>query len=123
MGRRKFSATELMDAQVYNLWITMAPPAAGDRDATEEGPDMGVFNELVDRGADPADIDLGMVPMWIERLKGAEVGLHQWRLQLEALLSERRCATCSGPVAGRSDRVYCSARCRVAAHRSGSSSS
>ena len=64
------------------------------------------------------DLDRTQLPGCIEDVKRGEALLRQFRLQLEALVdSDRTCPSCGDPVAGRADRVFCSTRCRVRAHR------
>lgn len=116
MGRRKITATETLDGAVYGIWERLYLAKAADLD-DDEPEDIGIFNGLRDRGLDLSDVDLTRLPEWIERLRVAEDGLRFRRLQLEALQAERRCPTCGAGVAGRADRIYCSGKCRVAAHR------
>ncbi len=61
----------------------------------------------------------GSLPDVIEMARETERGARAVRLWLESLTAEeeRRCGYCGGPVVGRADRVYCSSRCRQAAHR------
>jgi hypothetical protein len=56
---------------------------------------------------------------WTRQLRDRETQLRQIRKQLEALQSKdsRACPVCGRPVAGRPDKVYCSASCRIRAHR------
>lgn len=91
-------------------------------------------NELVERivlacnpGQDPLegvkmhgsldDLDPELFEPWVADLREAEKNIRQLRYQLESLRTGRKCATCGGPVVGRSDRAYCSAACRVEMHR------
>lgn len=55
----------------------------------------------------------------VDELRQIETSVRAVRQRLEALQTgqPRTCPVCLGPVVGRSDRVYCSARCRTAAHR------
>jgi len=57
----------------------------------------------------------------VAELRRAEAGIRRLRRQLEQRLGggqPRHCAKCRQPVTGRPDRLYCSDRCRQAAHRS-----
>lgn len=61
---------------------------------------------------------LTVEPWMIDHLAKAETTVRDLRHQLEAHLtkSPRRCARCGDPIGGRSDRRFCSDRCRIAAH-------
>lgn len=58
-------------------------------------------------------------PWWLDHLAEHERATRRLRLRLQASLdaNPRTCGNCGDPLAGRTDRRFCSDRCRVAAHR------
>lgn len=66
-----------------------------------------------------ADMQRVTVEPWmVAELVKAETAVRGFRHQLEAQLSDepRRCDRCGEPIGGRSDRRFCSDRCRIEAH-------
>jgi hypothetical protein len=59
------------------------------------------------------------LPWMIQALRVTETHARELRRALEGTLARdrRTCPVCDTAVTGRSDRVYCSARCRTRAHR------
>lgn len=59
-------------------------------------------------------------PWMIDELREAEASIRHLRSLLEDQLAgaRRRCGECGNTMAGRSDRVYCSPKCRQAGYRS-----
>lgn len=67
----------------------------------------------------PAD-RITVEPWMVDRLREGEAQLRRLRLQIERRLvegQEQLCAQCRRPIVGRTDRKFCSNRCRQAAHR------
>lgn len=126
-NRHNLTATEAVNLEVWNWWTTLSDvfmkPEEMGYDEGETPAEVGMFEVLVDRGLDVADIDLEQVPGWVEQMKQAEAGLRFRRQQLEALVAVRTCASCDEPLVGRADRTYCSTRCRTRASRARSTSS
>jgi hypothetical protein len=56
---------------------------------------------------------------WVEQLRTAETVVRELRVRLEQIEAGtvRRCGRCGKSIAGRSDRKYCSDKCRIDAHR------
>ena len=75
---------------------------------------------------DLARLDRRHLTRWIKDLRKGETELRKFRQRLEALQGEvdRPCPSprpgggeCGRPVVGRADAIYCTAYCRVQAHR------
>lgn len=67
----------------------------------------------------PAD-RITIEPWMVDSLREGEARLRRLRLQIEQHLAGQRgqsCAQCRRPIVGRTDRKFCSNRCRQAAHR------
>lgn len=93
------------------------------RHPTQETADAAIIATFPTATDDPMNAwfaeGTAVQPWWIEHLEESERAIRRLRLQLQASLDAdpRRCGHCELPIAGRSDRKFCSDRCRVAAHR------
>jgi hypothetical protein len=102
MPRRKSSLVESVTAFCWDIAYRFEEPFA-DHEYTL----TGSWEDATDEN----------VSEWVADLRKGEADLRSFRLQVEALRSVRKCGACGEPLAGRSDRRYCSSRCRVRAHR------
>lgn len=83
-----------------------------------------LVNAIVVPGVFPRDLDTAglskrSLDSSVRRLREMETRLRRFRKRLEALQAgdDRKCPACGKPVAGRTDKVYCSTACRIRAHR------
>ncbi|MCF7550496.1 hypothetical protein [Pseudonocardia sp. WMMC193] len=86
------------------------------RVTTGNGTNFDLFTE-----DELAAVDVGVIDLLVDNLRRTEASARRLRKRLEALQGggdARACGSCGGPMVGRrADARYCSADCRVRAHR------
>lgn len=106
MVRKNISLAESVVAFCWGVGWEYDPMPYQDSEATLRG--------------DWSDLTPEQLANCVKDLRKGERDLRTFRLSIEARLpGSRTCEHCDEPVVGRSDRRYCSTRCRVRAHRAG----